>query len=106
MIDLLVALALATGSQEQGPPDCVRSYTLAFEVSGEPAGDVADAVAIACDITREQVHPDSPLGRASLETREQISQLGRRLTKDLALVLVIRIRTCRRTAGCDINTVH
>lgn len=106
MIEALIAATLLASQQDQRPADCVSSLARAWEVSGEAAADVAAAVAAACDTTFDQAPANSVLGRTDFEQRRRLSEDSRRLIHGAALVLVVRLRACRRTPSCALESIR
>lgn len=103
MLTILLAASLM-GAQETHPEPCTRTAARLYEVSGEPAVDVAQAVALVCE--DKSVPPvDSLFWRMSLEQQKQARDLKRELTRNEALVYVMGLRTCRKTIGCKLSSI-
>jgi len=101
MFLLVLAAVVTSASQPSGSEGCVYSTARALEPSGEPARDVAAAVAAECDI-RKGAPADSLAGQMS----EANAQAYRRLDEEFAIVFVMRLRACRRTPGCNLAEVR
>lgn len=99
----ILAVAVAGQAAQPGSPDCVRSLAAEWEASGEPAADIARAVAIECD--RRGAHPIS-LDGFDIVRQNRLRASYRGIFEQNALAVVVRLRACRRTPGCDIREVR
>lgn len=94
-------VSLASQASDQRGSDCVRTLASEWEASGEPARDVARAVAIEC-WARDNAEPP-PLGSLAAQpgALETLQRAYFDIAEGQALALIMRIRTCRRTTTCN-----
>ena len=103
---LLAALATAAITLDPASIEhrkCIKDATFRLERSGDSASDVAKAVELSC--RKELIAsmaPGTNLGRA--QDRE-IFELFVESFRDMALENIIKIRACRKTPGCLVNSV-
>ena len=83
--------------------ECLTEIATALEPTGERAGDVASATVTACAATRAAVQPGSLYSQMTQEQKEHSDRLQDQLEFGTALLIVVRIRACRRTPGCTVG---
>jgi hypothetical protein len=84
---------------------CLRSVASALEVSGEGIGDIASATVTACIPAERVVDADSAFARLSPKTQNELMRASRDQWRADTLLHLLRLRACRKTLGCDINTL-
>lgn len=98
MIGIVIALAAFAAPQAgQTYDQCLLSVARALEPSGEPADAVAQAAITACGVLEMKPSVNAP--GAFEQQQATIATLRDSFRRFVALE-VVRIRACRRTAGC------
>lgn len=106
---LMTVAAFAQASPGQSHPDCLMSVTRALEVSGEDARNVASAVVSACNPTDPLASgptpPDSLWAKMSVQLRTETIEFARELSRAEVVLMVVRLRACRRTLNCKVDAI-
>lgn len=107
MIAGLIALAgaFATATPGQSNRECVFALARALEPSGEEARLVAEAAVIGCVSTEPTAPPSSLFAAMPPEKQTELITLSRAITRENALLYIVRIRACRKTVGCDLRAL-
>ena len=102
---MLTATAFAAAMPGQDYDDCLATIGRALEASGEDAGNVASATVSACN----SVNPvtSAPAVGSPMSSDEWIDSiaLSRELSRDEVLLMVVRIRACRRSLNCRVDAI-
>ena len=102
-------LAFAAASPGQNEHECISQVTKALEVSGDDPRNIATATIQACTPTDAlrmgASSPGSLWSTMSSEERAKVLELKTRLTTDSIILMVERIRACRKTPGCKTEVI-
>jgi hypothetical protein len=107
MIVPLLLLGLQAFAQPvPGQPhaQCLKSVAAALEASGEGLGDVASATVTAC-IPAEAGGRTEAFERLSPKTQNELIRSEREQRRAEVVLMLVRLRACRRTVGCDVNAL-
>lgn len=103
LIPVITGFALPPVGASHG--DCLRSVSNALEISGEGIGDIASAAVTACIPAERAFEADSAFARLSPKTQNELMRASRDQWRAETLLHLLRLRACRKTLGCDINTL-
>ena len=105
MIAYVLAAVFASAIPGQSHTDCLKAVSLILERSGESASDVASATVEACVAAEMRPQPGSLAASMSPDDQIKLLNMQRELSAGQVRLRVVRLRACRKTIGCEIESV-
>lgn len=106
MFWLIIAASFGQPTPGQDRQTCLTEMATTLEASGEQASDVAWAAVRACKKAEQSAHPGSLYAQMPLEERVRIDKVFDEMSYKDALLVVVRLRACRKTSGCNVSTLN